>query len=168
LPIYKSCGNLIIYEEKGDKTMLTKNRVLSAIVISIFATTVACGADNNDQAKKDYDLLKEQYSQLKKDQDMLKEQYSQLRKDYAQASEQYQQMQKEYEQMAKEYKQAGSSSPVIFLFLGLFGLIALLLALVILLGVIFIYNLSKNREKDRQAIADILRSELDKRQQQST
>jgi outer membrane murein-binding lipoprotein Lpp len=148
--------------------MLTKNVLLSVVVMSILTASVVCGADNNDQTKKDYDLLKQQYGQLKKDQDLLKEQCSQLRKDYAQANEQYKQMQKEYEQMAKEYKLASSPSSVILLFLGLFGLIALLLALVILLGVIFIYNLSKTRAKDRQAIADIIHAELDKRLPQKT
>ncbi len=141
--------------------MVTKNRLFLAITISILTTTVVCGTDNNEQTKKDYDLLKEQYNQLT-------EQYSQLRKDYAQAIEQYEQAQKEYEKMAKEYKRASSPSPVILIFLGLFGLVALLLALVILLGVIFIYNLSKNREKDRQAIADIIRSELAKSRPQNT
>ncbi len=148
--------------------MLTKSRLFLAIVMSISTTTIVYAVDNNDQTKKDYDLLKEQYGQLKKDYETLKEQYSQLRKDYAQANEQYKQMQKEYEQMAKEYKRASSPSPVILVFLGLFGLVALLLALVILLGIIFIYNLSKNREKDRQAIADILRSELAKSPPQNT
>jgi hypothetical protein len=160
LSVCDGFGSLFV-EEKGDKIMLTKNRLFSVIVVSIFTATIACCADSNDQ-------VKEQYGQLKKEYETLKEQYSQLRKDYAQANEQYKQMQQEYEQMAKEYKLASSPSPVILIFLGLFGLIALLLALVILLGVIFIYNLSKTRAKDRQAIADIFRSELDKRPQQNT
>jgi len=141
--------------------MLAKNYLLLAIIMSLLTATIVRGADSNDQ-------VKEQYGQLKKEYETLKEQYGQLRKDYAQANEQYKQMQQEYEQMAKEYKRASSPSSVILIFLGLFGVIALLLTLVILLGVIFIYNLSKNRAKDRQAIADIIRLELDKRPQQNT